>query len=127
MTAVGQTHTQNCVATFYQREEYGTVSLGARVRLHIGIGRAIEALQTINRQLLSDINILTATVVALARITLGVFVGHLTTLSCHNRRAGVVLRGNQFNVLFLTLIFLLHGVPYLGIKIFDSLVLIKHG
>jgi hypothetical protein len=30
-------------------------------------------------------------------------------------------------VLLLTLIFLLHGVPYLGIKILNSLVFIKHG
>ena len=97
------------------------------MRLHIGIGCAIEAFQPINRQLLSDINIFTATVVAFAGITLSVFVGHLTTLSCHNRRAGVVFRGNQFNVLLLTLIFLLHGVPYLGIKILNSLVFIKHG
>ena len=45
------------------------------MRLHVGVGGAEQALRALDRELLDDVDVLAAPVVALARVTLGVLVG----------------------------------------------------
>jgi hypothetical protein len=50
------------------------------------------------------VHVLAATVVALARIAFGVFVGQAAALGFHHALAGVVLRRDQLDVIFLALL-----------------------
>merc|ERR1712093_419006 len=70
-----QAHTENGVARCNQRLENSAVGLGARVRLHVDIGRAEQLLGVVDGQVFSDIDKFTAAVVALACVAFGVFVG----------------------------------------------------
>ena len=70
----------------------------AAARSRLGAEQLLDA---IDRQLLGDVDELAAAVVALAGIALGVLVGELRALRGHDRRARVVLRGDQLDVLFL--------------------------
>ncbi|MNR44209.1 hypothetical protein D3C85_1629200 [compost metagenome] len=68
-------------------------------------------LGAVDGQLLGDIDVLAAAVVALAGIALGVLVGQLAALRLHHARAGVVLGGDQLDVVFLALRLGLHRGP----------------
>ena len=81
------------------------------MRLNIGKICLVQRLEPFNCQFLGNIDVLTATVVTLTGIALSVFIGHLAALRFHHRWTGVVFRGNQLNMLLLTLIFLLDGLP----------------
>ena len=48
-------------------------------------------------------------------------------LRFHHRRAGVVFRGDQFNVCFLTLIFFLNRRPQVGIGLGEGVLAVEHG
>ena len=117
VTALRQVHTQNGIARLQQSGVDREVSLGAGVRLYVSVISAEQLFCTVNRQLFNDINIFATAIVALARITFGIFIGQLRTLCLHNTRTGVVLGGDQFDVLFLTYFFLLHSLPQFGIII----------
>ncbi len=117
VAAVRQAHAQDGVARLQQRDVHGEVGLGAGVRLHVGVVGAEQFFGAVDGQLLDDVHVFAAAVVALARIAFGVFVGQLGTLRLHHARAGVVLRGDQLDVLFLTHHFLLHGTPQFRIVI----------
>ena len=96
------------------------------MRLHVGVIGTEQFLGAVNGQLFNNINVLAATVVALARIALGVLVGQYGALRLHDCRAGVVLRGNQLNVLFLTDSFLLHCSPEISIESGNIVGTAKH-
>jgi len=83
-------------------------------------------LEPIDRQLLDDVDVLAAAVVAFAGIALGVLVGELRALSGEHRRARVVLRGDQLDVVFLALIFLLDRRPQFSIDFMQGLAGIEH-
>ena len=78
------------------------------MRLHVGVIGAEQLLGAVDGQLLDLVDVFAATVVTLARITFGIFVGQAAALSLHHALAGVVLRGDQLDVIFLTLIFGIH-------------------
>ena len=65
----------NGVARLGQREEDGLVRLRAGMGLDVGEGAIEQALGAIDGQLLDDVDILAAAVIALARIAFGIFVG----------------------------------------------------
>ncbi|MNV37430.1 hypothetical protein D3C71_1289510 [compost metagenome] len=117
VTTLRQVHTENGIARLQQRGVNREVSLRTRVRLNVRVVCAEQLFCTVNRQLFNDINVLATAVVALARVTFCIFVGQLRTLRLHDARAGVVLGGDQFDVLFLTYFFLLHSLPQFGIII----------
>ena len=71
------------------------------MRLHIDPIRTEQLLGPLDGQCLGHIHKLAATVVALARVALGVFVGQHASLRLHHADAGVVFRGNQFKVVLL--------------------------
>ncbi|EEF93685.1 hypothetical protein CATMIT_01681, partial [Catenibacterium mitsuokai DSM 15897] len=71
------------------------------MRLHVGVVGAVELLDPVDRQLLGDVDVLATAVIALARVALGVLVGQHAALGFQHARAGVVLRGDQLDMVFL--------------------------
>ena len=104
VAAFGQAHAHDRVAGLEQGEEHRLVGLRAGVRLDVGEAGVEQLLHPVDRQLLGHVDELAAAVVALARVALGVLVGELAALGGHHRGGGVVLRGDQLDVLFLALV-----------------------
>ena len=85
MAAVIEFQAHRRVAGRQQGEVGRDVRLRARVRLYVGVIRAEQRLRPLDRELLDNVDKLTAAVVALARIALGVLVGQDGT---HRRQYG---------------------------------------
>ncbi|MCY1554788.1 hypothetical protein D9M68_913890 [compost metagenome] len=96
------------------------------MRLDVGVVGAEQLLGPVYCKLLDDIHMLAATVVALARITFGVLVGQLGALGLHHLRAGVVLRGDQLDMVFLTLGLAANGIEERRVKIGQGDTLMEH-
>ena len=79
------------------REVDGHVGLRARVRLDVGVIGAEELLGAIARDVLDDVDLLAATVVALAGKPLGVLVGEHGTGGLEHRQRDEVLGGDQLD------------------------------
>ena len=126
MAAVRQRHAQHGVARLQQCEIHCLVGLRAGVRLHVRIVRTVQLLQAFDRQRLGHIHIFAAAVITLADIPLGVFVGELAALRFHHPRAGVVLGGDELDVIFLTAIFRGNRGGQFGIEIFNTDVAREH-
>ena len=127
VAAVGQAHAQDGVAALQQGQVNGRVGLGTGVWLDVGVIGAEQFLGAVDGQLLNDVDELATAVVTLARVTFGVLVGQDRTLGFHHRRAGVVFRGDQLDVLFLALSFLLHGGKEIGVVLGNSQITAEHG
>ena len=110
VAAVGEPHAEDAVAGFQRRQKHRRIRLRARVRLHIGVTGLEQFLGALDRQPLGNVDVFAAAVVTLAGITLGVFVGQHRTLRRQYCGAGVVLRSNQLDVVFLSLCLLLNRV-----------------
>ena len=103
MAAVRQTHTHHGIAGREQREEDRQVGACARVRLDVGMFGAEELLRAVAGDVLDDVDILAAAVIALAGIALCIFIGQ-NGAGCQQHRLGDdVLAGNQLNVIALAL------------------------
>jgi hypothetical protein len=122
-----QRHAEDGVARLQQRQVHGLVGLRARMRLHVGVVGAEQLLAALDRQPLGHIHVLATAVVALARIALGVLVGEHRTLRFQHARTGVVLGGNQLDVVFLTPALVRDGLGQFGVECFNSRVAWKHG
>jgi hypothetical protein len=96
VAAVGQVQAHDGVTRVQQREHCRSVGLGAGVRLDVGELGPEERLHAVDGQLLDDVDMLAAAVVALARVALGVLVGEDRTLRLHDGRRSEVLRGDHF-------------------------------
>jgi hypothetical protein len=97
------------------------------MRLHVGGFGAKDLLDAVNGQLFGHVHVLAAAVVALARVALGVFVGELGALGGHDSRRGVVLAGDQLDVVFLARVFGLDGSPQFGVGLFNKNGAVVHG
>ena len=117
VTAFCQAHAHDGVAGLQQSQEHRLVGLRAGVGLNVGEIGAIQFFEPVNTQLLNNVDKFTTAVITLARVTLGVFVGQDRALESHDRRTGVVFRGDQLNVLFLPMRFLQHGRPQLRVTV----------
>ena len=98
VSAVCEVHAKDGVARLQEGEEYRHVRLCARVGLDVRPRRAEEFLCTVDGELLCDIDVLAAAVVALAGVALGVFVGEDAALCLHDGTADDVLRGDEFEL-----------------------------
>ncbi len=116
VAAVSQAHAEDGVTGFDQRQVHGRVGLGTGVRLDVGVIGAEQLLGAIDGQLLDHVDVFATAVVALVGIAFGVLVCEHRTLGFHDRRAGVVFRSDQLDVIFLTLGFLLHGGIQVGVE-----------
>ena len=115
------------VAGIQQRHVRRGIGLAARMRLHVGVVGAEQALDAIDGQLLDHVDVLAATVVALAGIAFGVLVGQHRALGLEHARAGVVLRGDQLDVVFLALPLAGDGAGQIGIETLDRHRIGIHG
>ena len=128
VAAFGQAHAHDGVARLEERHEGGNVGAGAAVRLHVGGLGAEQLLDAVDGQLLGHVDMLAATVVAAARIAFGVLVGQLRAGGGQHRRRGVVLAGNQLDVVFLALVLGADGGPELGVGVGDGVAgTVEHG
>src|SRR5712691_2513454 len=120
-----QRHAEKGIPWLHRGEEHRLIGLRARAGLHVGgivVNVGTEQLShAVDRKLLCDIDEFAAAVIALARIALGVLVGELRPLSGEHRRARVVLRGDQLDVVFLALIFLLDRRPQFRVDFMQRL------
>ena len=101
VTAVIEAHAHDGVAGLGQRHEHGGIGLRTRVRLHVGVFAVEQLTGAGNGQLLGDVDMLAAAVVALGRVAFGVLVGEDRALRRHYGRAGIVFRGDELDVCFL--------------------------
>ncbi len=101
VTAVRERHAEHRVARLQHGHEDGHVRLRAGVRLDVGVVGAEEPLRPLDREPLGLVDVLAAAVVAPAGIALGVLVGEDRPRRFADRAAGVVLRGDEFEVLAL--------------------------
>src|SRR6202023_3989225 len=74
----------------------------------------------VDGQLLDDVDVLAAAVVALAGVAFGVLVGEHRALRLEHPRAGVVLRGDQLDVLLLAAALAGDRTCELGIETLDG-------
>ena len=95
VTAVGQLEPHERVAWVKQGHVDGGVGLSTRVGLDVGVLGAEQLLGAVDRQLLGDVDVLAAPVVALPRISLGVLVGQNRPLALEHRHRHEVLGGNH--------------------------------
>jgi hypothetical protein len=77
VAAVRQVHRQDGVARLQLGEVHRHVRLRAGVRLHVGVLRPEQRAGAVDRELLGDVDMLAAAVVAPAGIALGVLVGEI--------------------------------------------------
>ncbi|MCY1507838.1 hypothetical protein D9M68_421260 [compost metagenome] len=90
------------------------------MRLNVGIVAVKQLLAPFDSQALSHVDILATAVVALARIAFGVLVGEHRVLHFHDQGTGVVLGGDELDVIFLAVFFAENGLAQLGIEIVEA-------
>jgi hypothetical protein len=96
VAAVREVEAEDPLAGVQERRHGRSVGLRARVRLHVGVLRAEQRLQAVDRQLLDDVDVLATPVVATPRIALGVLVGQHRALGRHDGQWGEVLARDHF-------------------------------
>ena len=111
----GQTH--DGVAGVQQRVHDGVVRLRAGVGLYVRVLRAEELLHTGNGEVLNDIDVLAAAVVAAAGVSLSVLVGQHRALALHHSAGDKVLGCNHLEGVLLALALQLNGFCYLGVEV----------
>ncbi len=128
VAAVRQVQAHDGVARVQQREHGRGVGLCTGVRLDVCEFRTEQGLDPVDGQLLHDVNVLAAAIVALARVALGVLVGQDRPLRLHDGGRGEILRGDHFQRRLLAAQLIVNGLLDLGIDYGKSLVqLLNHG
>ena len=105
--------THEAVAGLQHGQQHGSVSLCTRVRLNVGILCTEQLADAVDSQLLYLVNHLASAIIAVARITLGVFIGKIAAHGFHHLVANKVLTGNQLNAFQLALMLLLNQLENL--------------
>ena len=109
-------------------EEHGLVGLRAGVGLHVGVLGAEQLLDAVDRELLDDVDVLAAAVVALAGVALGVLVGELRCPAPPSRPARRSFRRRSARCALPGAGSRLDGGPDLGIDVGDGgLCAVEHG
>ncbi len=109
MAAMRQVKPQDGVAGIDDRHVGGGVRLRAGVGLHVDVLGAEKLLGAIPSQILDHIGILTAAVIALGGIALGVLVGEDRPDSLEHGLADEILRGNHFQAFVLAADFVVNS------------------
>ena len=127
VTAMRQAHAQHGIARIQQRHVHRDVGRRTRVRLHVGVIGTEQLLSAFDGQSLGHIDEFAAAVVTLARIAFGVLVGEHAALRFQHARAGVVLRSNQLDVVFLALALVGDGFGKFSVVLGNGLAAGEHG
>ena len=117
VTAVVEGLTQDRVPGLQQREHRRGVGLGTGMRLHVGESRAEQCLHPVDRQLLDEVNVLAAAVVAAPRVALGVLVCQNRSLGLHHRHRSEVFAGDHFQGALLPLQLGGDRIVHLGVDV----------
>ena len=117
MPAIGQIHAHDRITGLKQSEIHSQISLCARMRLYIGVFGAEQFLRPLNGQIFRNIHILTAAVITMSRVAFRIFIGHYTAHGFHDRYAGMVFRGNHFQIILLTGLFQFNRIINLFIRL----------
>ena len=80
VSAVGKIHTQNGIAGLQVGKVGGHIGLAARMRLHVGIGAIKQLHGSVASQIFRNIHKFATAVIALARVSFGIFVGEHRSL-----------------------------------------------
>ena len=120
VAALVELHPEDPVARVDARQVDGHVRLGAGVRLDVDVLGAGEQLEgPLLGEPLGDVDVLAAAVVALAGQPLGVLVRQPAALGLHDRGEGVVLAGDELDLVVLAAALADHRLPELGIDLGD--------
>jgi hypothetical protein len=122
VTAVSQGEAQDLVPRGDHGVERRGVGLRAGVRLDVGVFGAEQVLDPVDGQLLGNVHVLAAAVVAAARVALGVLVGQNGALGFHDRAGREVFGGDHFQGAALAAEFLVQYCGDLGIEFSQRLV-----
>jgi hypothetical protein len=117
VSAMRKGHPHDRIARLEDRKIDRHVRLRTGVGLHVDMLRAKKPLRPLNRQTFDDIDILAPAVVTLARIALGIFVGHQAPLRSHDGGACLIFRGDEDHFLGFTLGFVGNGLRHLRIEL----------
>ena len=96
------------------------------MRLHIGAVGAKNLFHAVDGELFGNVDKLAATVIAFAWVAFGVFVRQLRALRGHHGGAGVVFAGDEFDVVFLALVFGFDSGKNFWISLLDQLAFQIH-
>ena len=102
MAAGGQIEAHERIAGLQQREEHRLIGLAARVRLDVGELAAEELRHAVDGELFGDVDELAAAIIAPARISLRVLVGHHRALRFQHGAGDDVLGSDQLDLVALT-------------------------
>ena len=115
MPALIEAHAEHGIAELDKSRVRPEVRVGTRVGLNVGESGAVELAGAFAGDVLDDVDLLAAAVVALAGIALGVFVGKHAADRLHNRRRSEVLRCDQLHAAALACQLLRYGIGNLWI------------
>src|ERR1700757_1293252 len=96
MAAMGEVHAEYRIARLQGCHIHGDIRLRTRMCLHVCVFGAKKLFRAIDSQLLGAVHEFTPSVVAFARIALGILVRKHRTYSFQNSFRNEVFRGNQF-------------------------------
>ena len=116
VTALGQVHAHHRVTGVDQCQEDRRVGLGARMGLHVSVVAIEQGLDPLDGQPLGHIDVFAAAVIALAGVAFGVLVGEHRALGFHHQRAGIVFRGDQLDMVFLAMLFVVNRFIQLRVE-----------
>ncbi len=108
--AVREIHSQDHVAGLNHGRVSRLVGLRTRVRLDVGVFGAEKLFGSLTRQSLYRVREFASTVVALTRVSLGIFVGENLTGGLQDRFGGEVFAGDQLQTAVLPFRFVLDRV-----------------
>ena len=114
---MGQREAHDRVAGLQQRVVDGGVGLRAGVRLDVDVVAAEELLRAVDGELLDDVDVLAAAVVALAGVALGVLVGEHAALALEDGLGDEVLGGDHLQRAPLAIELEVDGLGDLGVDL----------
>ena len=115
MSAMGQVHAQHGIAGVEHGKIDGGVCLRAAMGLHVGMLGPKKQLGAVACQVFCHVHVLAAAIIPLGRIPLRVFVGQGRSHGLHHGGRNEVFRGNQLNVLALTLYLVRNRLEKFGV------------
>ena len=121
MAAVCQIQPQHRVPRLEDGQIDGHVGLRPRVRLDVDMLRSKQLLGPLTGQILDDIDVFAATVIAASRVAFGVFVGQHGAHGLQHGGTGVVFAGDHLQTVALTVDLRLDRRPNLGILLLHQI------